>query len=184
MAAELMIARLENLFGPHLVAAVAATVGGQKGASVPPITPLRRDGSLAMLAPFPADHQLAVLSMEVDDGGVLPWLVTFAMPLFTLARLFGFADASAEPRAPGTRPATQPAISASQAPFADLPLPVSAVIVDMSLPFSAIACLAPGQILPVAVARNVPLKVGDAIFAHGTVGSVDDRVAIQISTAF
>ena len=63
-------------------------------------------------------------------------------------------------------------------------LPVSAVLVDMSLPFAAVANLCVGQVLPVAVARAVPLRVGGHTIAHGTVGTVDDRVAIQITNAF
>ena len=35
-----------------------------------------------------------------------------------------------------------------------------------------------------SVARAVPLRVGGHTIAHGTVGTVDDRVAIQITNAF
>lgn len=182
MAAELMIGRIEALIAPHMAAAIAAVGGGPKGAVVPDITPLRRDGSLAMLAPFESEAPLAQLNMEVDDGGVLPWLVTIAMPFATLSRLFGFADATLDD---DPRPAApRRTASAMETPFADLPLPVSAVIVDMTMPFTAIARLVPGQILPVAVARSVPLRIGDHTFAHGTLGAVDDRVAVQITQAF
>lgn len=174
MAAELMIARLETLLGDHLCAAVAATLGEPVA---PAISALRRDGNLAMLSPFADTLPLAVLTMEVDDGGVLPWLMTIALPFATLARLLGHAErraptVPAAPRAP------------TDAPFADLPLTVSALVVDMRVPFSAIAGLAPGVVLPVAVARQVPLRVGDATIAHGTVGTIDDRVAVQINSAF
>jgi flagellar motor switch/type III secretory pathway protein FliN len=30
----------------------------------------------------------------------------------------------------------------------------------------------------------VPLRIGDKTIAHGAIGSVDDRVAIQITQAF
>jgi flagellar motor switch protein FliM len=36
----------------------------------------------------------------------------------------------------------------------------------------------------VAVARQIPLKVGDTTIAHGTVGAIEDRMAIQLSSAF
>ena len=48
----------------------------------------------------------------------------------------------------------------------------------------AIAALQPGQILPVAVARSIPLKGGGKTIAHGTIGAMDDRVAVQITQAF
>ena len=74
--------------------------------------------------------------------------------------------------------------AATAAPFADLPLPLSAVLVDMPVPFTTLTRLAVGQVLPVSVARNVPLRVGDQTIAHGSVGMADDRVAIQITRAF
>jgi flagellar motor switch protein FliM len=40
------------------------------------------------------------------------------------------------------------------------------------------------MVLPVSVARHVPLRVGEATIAHGTVGTLDDRVAVQITSAF
>ena len=54
----------------------------------------------------------------------------------------------------------------------------------MRIPFSVIAGLEVGQVLPVAVARQVPLRVGAATVAHGIVGAVDDRVAVQITRAY
>ena len=51
--------------------------------------------------------------------------------------------------------------AATAAPFADLPLPLSAVLVDMAVPFATLSRLAVGQVLPVSVARNVPLRVGE-----------------------
>lgn len=180
MAAELMVGRLEILIADHLSAALAVTSGRALGASVPAITPLRRDSNLAMLAPFPEAQPLALMTMEVDDGGTLPWQVTFAMPIGTLARLFGYAE-GAEMLSTGQGRAVA---SPADAPFSSLPVEVCAIIVDMRVPFSAIANLAPGDVLPVSIARAVPLRVGDATFAHGTIGSVDERVAVQITSAF
>ncbi len=183
MAAELMIGRLETLIGPHLAAAVAVTDGGAKGAVLPTITPLRRDGSLAQLAPFPDAERLAMLQLEVNDGAGKPWTITVAMPMATLARLFGYSDSSAGGDADAPAPRRRNA-SAIEAPFGEVPLSVSAIIVDMVLPFSAIAALAPGQVLPVNVARSVPLHVGDHCFANGAIGAIDERIAIKITRAF
>lgn len=180
IAAELMIGRLEVLMADHLTAALAVTTGRAPGVPVPRIAPLRRDANLAMLSPFPEEQQLALMSMEVDDGSPLPWLMTMAMPLGTLARLFGHAEGSEALTTGQSRHAASP----TDAPFAGLPVEVSAVIVDMHIPFSTIAGLAPGDILPVSVARAVPLRVGEATFAHGTIGAVDERVAVQITHAF
>ncbi len=178
MAAELMIGRIEALFMPHLAAAVAA-VADEAPAPAQALAPLRRDGSLTLLAPFAEDADLAVLSLEVDDGTAAPWLITLALPLSTLARLFGFPDP-----APGGPPRNSHLGDPSARPFAALPLDVSAVLVDMALPFAALAGLHVGQVLSVAVARSVPLRIGETTIAHGTIGAVDEHVAIQITRAF
>ena len=194
MAADLMIGRLETLFAQHLSAAISAIASDTgHGASARPtatpvITPVKRDGSLAMLAPFAPRQSLAILTLEVDDGSVLPWLVTLAMPLGTVARLFGFPDPAPDAGASDPALTRRRAANAAQAalaePFARIPLSVSALLVDMRMPFSAIAALEVGQVLPVVVARAVPLRVGDQVVAHGTVGAVDEHVAIQITQAF
>ena len=87
-------------------------------------------------------------------------------------------------RAPGRKAGHSAPQHPTDEPFADLPLAVSAVLVDMSIPFSTLSALQPGQILPVAVARSIPLKVGGKTIAHGTIGAMDDRVAVQITQAF
>jgi len=177
-AAELMIARIEVLLAEHLAAAVAVTAGRSPHAETPDITALRRDGSLQGLAPFDDKLPLATLTLEVDDGGVLPWLMTVAMPFATLGRMFGYGERAPTSGAPKHR--SDPL----QTPFADVQLTVSAVLVDMRIPFPTIATLAPGVVLPVSIARHVPLRVGDKTIAHGTVGTMDDRVAVQIDRAF
>jgi flagellar motor switch protein FliM len=179
MAADMMIGKLETVIGQQIAAAVDAVApqaiqrtGGLDFQSV------RRDASLFALEPFAENTPLAILPIEVEDDGLLPWALTFALPLASLPALFGQADEGA------AAPARHAPANPLDAPFADVPLNVRAVIVDMVLPFSTIAALAPGQVIPVAVARAVPLLTGDAVLGHGTVGAVDDRVAVQLNAAF
>jgi len=168
LSAQLLIGRLEGL----VVRAIA------EAAALDPamVQAVRRDTSLSQLAPFADDAPLTVLSIRVNEGQE-PWDILLAFPAAASAALIG----EAEPQR--TAPASPPA-SPEDAPFADLPLTVRAVLVDMAMGFSALARLEVGQILPVAVARSVPLIVGDRTIAHGTVGGLDDRVAIQITKAF
>lgn len=162
LSAELMVARIEGL----LAAALAEALGDA-------VTPQRRGEQLAELAPFAADTALAVLECEVMEGVRSPWTLTLALPLAALPRLFA---------APAHRPTRTPrAADPAAAPFADLPLPLSAVLVDMAVPLSAIGALAPGMVLPVAVARAVPLRIGPRTIARGTMGEADDRVALKLT---
>jgi flagellar motor switch protein FliM len=163
-SAELMIAKVEVLLAKALGAAL-----GQGELRV-----LRRDARLAELTPFPAGARLAVLPIEVMEGAKAPWKLTLALPLAMLPKLLGGTDMGGAPRSPG---AADPAA----APFADVPLPLTARLVDMKVSLSTIAALEPGTVLPVAVARAVPIAIGEQVIARGTVGTQDDCVALKLT---
>jgi flagellar motor switch protein FliM len=168
LSAELMVTRLEGI--------VAAAAGQALGGC--PVQTIRRDGCIQQLAPFADDEALGAVTLEVDDPGRKPWTVTLAFPMAVLAKLLG------EGERPTAKPARQFQPNPADEPFGAVPLTISAVLVDMRIGFAALSNLQPGQILPVAVARSVPLKVGGKTIAHGTIGALDDRVAVQITQAF
>ena len=163
-SAELMIHKVEGL--------VSAALGAALGQGE--LRALRRDARLAELAPFPAGARLAVLPIEVMEGARAPWKLTLALPLAMLPKLLGGTDSANPPRRSG---AADPAAT----PFADMPLPLTARLVDMKVPLSAVAALEPGMVLPVAVARAVPIAVGEQVIARGTVGTQDDCVALKLT---
>ncbi len=168
LSAELMTARLETL----VIAALAAALG--LGA----LHAARREGSLALLAPFAADTKLAIQRYTIAEAAGASWTLTTALPLDALPGLFDAASRPAPPRHP--RAAANPA----EAPYGGLELSLSAVLVDMAIPVMTLSALTLGQVLPVAIARSVPLQVGGKTIAHGTVGALDERVAVQITHAF
>jgi flagellar motor switch protein FliM len=166
-SAGVVIRQLEMMVAQGFAAATGAA-----------LEPVRRHGNLAELEAYPDTAPLAVLTLTVSEAGAEAWPIRLALPLAALAGLVGEgAQAPARTAAPRqTNPAEEP--------YCDLPLTLSAVIVDMRLPMAALTELQPGSLLPVSVARNVPLRIGDKTIAHGAIGSVDDRVAIQITQAF
>lgn len=165
LSAELMVQRIESLVTPPL-AAVLGT------ASIPA---QRRAPSLADLAAVAEDTPLAVLTFAIREGARPPWTLRLGFPLGALADLLGARHAASGPKAPSA-----PA-SPRDPPFADVPLTMRAVLVDVPLPLATLSALEVGQVLAVPVARSVPLRIGDALVAHGTVGAVDDRVALQLT---
>ena len=166
LSAELLIQRLEAIVASACVMALPGC---------PDIRALQRDGKLAQVVPFAADEPLTVLVFSVTETDTAPWTVTLALPANTLASLIGPTQLAAPRRRPSD-PLSQP--------FGDMPLSVRAVLVDMSVPFSRISDLQPGDVLPVSVARSVPLQVGDQVIASGTIGAMDDRVAVQLTQVF
>lgn len=163
LSAQLMIERLEHL--------LARSLGGALGQSE--LRLLKRDSRLAELAPFPAGARLSVLQIEISDNANAPWKLLIALPTVQLPKLL----AGGEPAALREPSTADPAA----APFAEMPLPLIATLVDMQVPLSILAALEPGAVLPIAVARAVPLSIGGAVLARGSVGAQDDRIAIKIS---
>jgi flagellar motor switch protein FliM len=51
----------------------------------------------------------------------------------------------------------------------------------MAVSLAAVSALEPGSVLPVAVARAVPLSIDGRIVARGTIGAQDDRIAVQLT---
>jgi flagellar motor switch protein FliM len=146
------------------------------------VAPLRRHGVLAELEAFTDEMPLAVLTLTIEEAGCTAWPIHLALPMTALAGLVG-ADGLGGGKAPA-RSAAPRVSNPAEEPYCDLPLTLSAVIVDMRLAMSALTQLEPGALIPVSVARNVPLRIGDKTIAHGAIGSIDDRVAIQITQAF
>lgn len=170
LSAELMIARV----GALVAAAVAGALGGTKDA----VTLVRHDADYAEAAPCAGHEAMAVLPLDIEEPGMAAWPVTLALPLAALSALFGHGE-----RAPAARAPRAPAHPADE-PYADVPMQVTAAIVDMRMPFAALSNLKAGDVIPVAVARSVPLAIGDRVIARGTIGAMDDRVAIQVTQAF
>lgn len=169
VSGDLLMAKLEAL----AIDALARALGGALC-----IKASRRDSSVARLAPFP-DSAPLVLSTIVIKEGATAWQVSLAVPLDMLPELVG---GTGKPAATNSVPADGPPHLA--APFDDMPLTLRAVLVDLHMPVSAISALVPGQVIPVAVARNVPLSVGGCTIAHGAIGTMEDRVAVRISQSF
>jgi len=60
-------------------------------------------------------------------------------------------------------------------------VPVRSVLARPTMQLSELSRLAIGDILPVAPTDNVPLVVGDRVFAHGSIGEQNGGVAFKIN---
>ena len=167
LSADLLAQRVEQGVASEIAKALDAAE---------PLETIERDGSYAALEPFAAGDRLVVLTFEVIDGRAKPWPLVLAARADDLGAILPPSDARR--RAPRRRQA-----GPLDAPFADITLEVEAVLTEMRVPLSRIATLAPGQTLPIPVARAVPLRIGGAVIARGTVGELEDRVALQLTQA-
>lgn len=128
------------------------------------------------LAPYAGSNRAVLpLRMAVDDAQ--PWELQLIIPSATLEALFA-GKASAKPADGQVAP---PPADPLSGPIARIPLQLTAVLVDMEVPVALLSKLKPGAVLPVSVARNVPLYAGERVLAHGTVGAADDRAALKLT---
>lgn len=182
VSADLMLARIEAILAVQL----GLALGGSTA-----IQPLRRDTDLNQLQPFARSTRLAVIDIAISDGARAPWPIRFALPLAALPTLTGIAGLpmAARPRGPASDPAREP--------FAAMPMHLTALLVDTRVPLHVITRLEPGQVLSLPIARQVPLIAGrhgvgksggksadpsgGQAIGHGTIGAMDDHVAIQMT---
>ncbi|HEY6816322.1 MAG TPA: FliM/FliN family flagellar motor switch protein [Croceibacterium sp.] len=139
-----------------------------------PFEATERDGAYATLAPFRKGDTLAVLSLEVIERGGKPMKLVLATKAEALAALL--PPTEARKRVPERTVAGPP-----DEPFGEIALTLEAVLSEMRIPLSRVAALEPGQTLAIPVARAIPLRIGGKVVARGTVGELEDRVALQIT---
>jgi flagellar motor switch protein FliM len=138
-----------------------------------PFETIERDGAYATLAPFRKADALAVLALEVVERGGKPLKLVLAVKAEALAALL--PPTEARKRAPERK------AGPLDEPFGEIALTLEAVLTEMRIPLSRIAALEPGQTIAIPVARAVPLRIGGRVVARGTVGELEDRVAVQIT---
>jgi flagellar motor switch protein FliM len=128
------------------------------------------------VAPFEPGGRIWTASLSVTlPGSARVWLVRLAASEAMLTKIVGSRAVS---------PATGRTIGArglEGSAIAEVEMPLRAVLVDVPMSIARLAQLSPGALIPVAVHRSVPLLIGDTTIAHGTVGEIDDRVALELT---
>lgn len=168
-SADLMVQRIEAILAAELTAAAGLSV---------PVHPLGRDTDWPQVIRGDGATPALQITIRVAEPSHTPWAIYLALPQAAVPALTGLAAPARGP-APGHRH------DPGDAPFAALPLTLSALLVDTTVPLHRVSRLEVGQVLNLPIARQVPLVAGSGrsqrVVASGTIGAVDDRVAIQIT---
>jgi flagellar motor switch/type III secretory pathway protein FliN len=134
-----------------------------------------RSESAARLKPFALDAQAFFFVIEIANRQGCTWRAALAVSAERMARLLPGGGRRARPRGP------RAAASPLAAPFADVPLPLHVVLAEFDLSLTRLQSLAPGDTIPLAMGRQVPLLAGETLVAHGSVGTAEDRMAIRLT---
>lgn len=131
------------------------------------------------VAPYASGDRVWTVTLTITSAkSARPWKVRLAACNSTIAEIVGTRAVS---------PATGRTIGArglNGSAIAEVDLPLRAVLVDVPMSIARLASLEPGSVIPVAVNRNVPLMTGNLTIAHGCVGELDDRVALELTQTF
>ncbi len=135
-----------------------------------------RSESAARLKAFALDAEALFFVLEITNRQGCTWRAALAVASERMPRLLpGGGRRSARQRGART-PATGMA-----APFAEVPLPLHVVLAEFDLSLVRLQTLGPGDMIPLAMGRQVPLMIGETVFAHGSVGTAEDRMAIRLT---
>lgn len=137
---------------------------------------LVRSESVTRLKPFSAQAEVALFRITLAMGAFAEWNLLLAVQSDRLDGLLpGAGSAKSSPRS-GPRQGY-----AEGGPFASMPLRLEAVLSELDLPLARLDDLAPGDELPLVIPRELALRIGEDVFAHGVPGTSDNHLALRLT---
>lgn len=123
------------------------------------------------------DPDILVSSVRIALSGHAVEAMDFAQPIDGLTAIEPQLHRQVSRETNAVDPAWQRSLKES---FDQVYMPVRSVLARPSMDLSQLSRLAVGDILPVSPTDNVPLIIGDRVFAHGSVGEQNGGVAFKI----
>lgn len=134
---------------------------------------LVRSESVTRLKPFSEDARIACLDVTIAKGASAQWKMTIAFPDEQLDDLL--------PKANSPRTSSSSQDGEGGDPYGCVPLILEAVLSEFKMPLAKIEQLAPGDEIDLKIPRELPLRIGDDVFAHGVAGACDDHMALRLT---
>ncbi|MBT2186482.1 FliM/FliN family flagellar motor switch protein [Sphingobium sp. H33] len=139
---------------------------------------LGRETNVGQAEIMAGEAEVVVQAFEIDLGDKHHTTIEIVYPKDGLAALdIAGTDKSA---AQDTRPA-DPVWQAGLANrLDDVRFPARTVLARPNLKIAELVALKPGDIIPIHIARHLPLLIGERVFAHGSIGEQDGCAAFMI----
>lgn len=150
-------------------------------AEIAPIEPvlLGRESNVGQAEIMAGEAEVVVQGFEINLGEKESRFIEIVYPKGGFAGLDAAGESSAGHQAE-LLPADPVWRAGLAARLDDVRLPARTVLARPNLKMSELVALRPGDVIPIHIARHLPLLIGERIFAHGTVGEQDGSVAFMI----
>lgn len=135
-----------------------------------------RSENATRLKPFTPSSSCALFTLTMTAPEAVEWEAIIAMPAERLDSLLPGLGAASAPRDGGNSNGDASAM------MGGIPLPLEAVLAEFELSLGQLNRLAPGDQIPLAVARDIPLRIGSRPIASGSLGTMEDRMALKITS--
>jgi len=135
-----------------------------------------RSESAGRLKPFEPDAPAALITLIIANQQGCEWCAVLAIAAERMERLL--PQPGMAPRRLATARTSATGLAA---PFAAVPLPLHAVLAEFDLSLARLQTLSPGDTIPLAMGRQVPLMIGERLLGHGSIGTQEDRMAIRLT---
>lgn len=136
---------------------------------------IRSENAARLRALDPA-RSVVMFTLRLSDARGHEWRILLALAAERLDALLP---------APGTAPLAAAVSGRAQrdpaAQFGGIPLSLCAVLAQFEITLGQLERLTPGDTFPLPAPRNVPLKLGETLVAHGSIGTLDDHLAVCLT---
>lgn len=182
-SATLLIDELATMTAQALSKASAGDAGSAQAAAG---EVMMRSESAGRLRPFGTDEPAVLFTLAITSGRQHRWALALTLAAERFERLLPETGTQRGAGRPGQAGAARRAAVPAPARIAgtalgSIPLPLRVVLAEFDLPLARLHRLAPGDHLPLALTRQVPVLIGGAPFGQGHIGTIEDRMAIRLA---
>lgn len=169
--------RSAGLLVEQFAATMAQVIAMARGSDEPASGDvLVRSESVVRLKPFSAEAEISVMEVSLSQGMSAEWKMLIALPHERLDELL--------PKNNSGRSSSPSDMSGGKRgdPYAGLPLVLEAVLSEIEMPIGKLERLAPGDEIALKIPRELPLRIGEDVFALGIPGTFEDHMALRLTT--
>lgn len=136
--------------------------------------------NVAQISGIDSNGDIVCQAFEIALSDNLKWTMEIVYPAHGLAALEIANNDAQKGGVSASMPVDPVWQSQLNRKLGEVRLPARSVLARPNLNVTELMALKPGDVIPLHIARSLPLIIGDRVFAHGTIGEQDGRAAFLI----